>query len=240
MVERVKHLLGFFIFLIGFAYAFQVSVNSFNGEFFVNIQELIPILNRDIASANKLERPPSTLLLSTEPRRILMDAKLNLMPQASKEDKGPMIEIILGHFSMSTRNNPSVFVCQLYDEVILTYEALSTTTTADKKTSLTPPLMTIKAPCTIDPKDLLHLKAIQLTPQKITQEPPGDGGMQTSQDGSYTLYFENMEDQWPSAWKFKSVQLKTNKSNAALPTQALARTDLPTEEQGKLDFNWQH
>lgn len=238
MIERVKHLLGFFTFLVGFAYAFQVSVNSFNGEFFVNIQELIPILNRDVANANKLKRPESTLLLSTEPRRILMDAKLNLMPPDSNDSTGPMIEIILGHFSMSTDNKPSVFACQLYDEVILTYEAIPATDT-DKKTSLTTPLMTIKTPCTIDSKDLLHLKAIQLTPQKITQDPPGDGGMQTSQDGSYTLYFENMEDQWPTAWKFKSVQLKANKSNT-LPTQALARSDLPANEQGKLDFNWKH
>lgn len=231
MIERVKHLLGFFIFLIGFAYAFQVSMDSFNGEFFVNIQELIPVLNRDIANTNKLERPQTTLLLSTSPLRLLTDAKLNRPPQGSE---GP-IEIILGHFSMTTENKPSVFACQLYDEVIITYEAISKT---DKKDLLTAPIMTIKTPCTIDAKDLLHLKAIQLTPQLITQDPPGDG-MQASQDGSYTLHFENMEDQWPVAWKFKSVQLKASKSNTPAP-QALARSDLPAGEQAKLDFNWMH
>jgi len=231
MIERVKLLLGFFIFLVGFAYAFQVSMDSFNGEFFVNIQELIPVLNRDIANANKLERPQSTLLLSTSPLRLLTDAKLNRPSQSSAGS----IEIILGHFSMSADNKPSVFACQLYDEVIITYEAISIT---DKKETMTVPLMTIKTPCTIDTNDLLHLKAIQLTPQHITQDPPGDG-MQASQDGSYTLHFENMEDQWPVAWKFKSVQLKASKSNTP-PPQALARSDLPADDQGKLDLNWMH
>lgn len=231
MVERVKHLLGFCVFLAGFAYAFQVSMDSFNGEFFVNIQELIPILNRNIANDSKLERPQSALLLSTSPLRLLTDARLNRPPQGSV---GP-IEIILGHFSMTADNKPSVFACQLYDEVIITYEAISMT---DKKETITAPLMTIKTPCTIDTKDLLHLKAIQLTPKEITQDPPGDG-MQASKDGSYTLHFENMEDQWPVAWKFKSVQLKASKSNTP-PPQALARSDLPADEQGKLDLNWKH
>jgi hypothetical protein len=233
MIERVKHILGLFLILVGFIFAFQVSLHSFKGETFVNIQELIKSSNRDIANVNKLEKPKSTILISTSPLRLLSDAKLNEPPKGSMGT----IEIILGHFSLPpTDNKSSLFACQLYDEVILTYEAL--TLASDKKGNDANPLMTIKTPCTIDTKDLLHLKAIQLVPQKITKEPPGDG-MRVSEDGSYSLHFENMEDQWPTSWQFKSVQLKATKNNT--PPKEMNRADLSLNEQTKLDItNWMH
>jgi len=232
MIERVKQILGFFLILVGYLYAFQVSLHSFSGETFVNIQELINVSNREIANADKLEKPKSTLLLSTSPLRLLTDAKLNDPPKGTA---GP-IEIILGHFSMSPANKKtSVFACQLYDEVILTYEAI--TSSIEQKSNSSTPTMIIKTPCTIDTNDLLHLKAILIVPQKITKEPPSDG-MRVSEDGSYSLHFVNMEEQWPKSWQFKSVQLKANKSNT--PPKEMGRSDLSLNEQNKLDINWMH
>lgn len=230
MMKRVKYTAGFLFLFMGLLVGIQLGFRSLSGERFVNVQELIQTSEREIANVKSLKKPKFPLLLSTSPLRVLTAAQRKIPPQGSDEP----IEITLGHFSIiRSHDNISVFACQIYDEVTLTYEALSLN--ADKTLKIEEPLMMIKAPCAIDFKDPLHLKAIQLIPKNITKDPPGDG-MRTSEDGSYSLHFEKMEEQWPSTWRFKSVQLKASKGNA--PSQELSRSELPLTEQSKLDLYW--
>lgn len=228
MIDRVKHLIGLFIYIIGFVYAFYVGLTSLQGETFVNIQEIIKASSREIANVNK-GKLAHTLLLPTSPLHLLSDAKL---VEPTKGSTGP-IEIILGHYSITPPDSKNaIYACQLYEEVLLTYEGFFKTT----KPNAANPQMVIKTPCIVDSKDPLHLRAIQILPQQITKDTPSNGFINL-EDGS-SLNFENMGDQWPNYWQFRSVQLKTNKSNT--PLKELNRLDLTLNEQSKLDLNWMY
>lgn len=234
MLNRVKWSIGVFIFMVGFIISYQMGIHSLNDEIFVDVQELQKQQLRRNVAAIKKNNPLKNIrpiLMSTSPRDILLNAKVQLTQNNEEET----FKIILGHFSSKQKVGSSpVFACEAYDKVSVLYEGIGLTTNDPNSKS---PTMLIETKCVMDPDDELHLKPIHFNPNLFANEAPAEG-LKMAEDGSYSIRFENIESSnWPKRWKFVSVILEAE-NKKSIPSILLERKELDPNNQNKLDLTW--
>ncbi len=200
-----------------------------DGDEFASVDDLLLRPEREIAAIKKdlgLKVLTDHLLISKTPANSLNQAKL-----IKTENH---IQLTLGHFSTKDKRGESVFACQIYDKVSVTYEsnAIIDNNSATPSTQT----MVFELPCTVAENDIKHLTPVSFAPAKILKETPGDGTFPFGENNEFSVSFQNVEDQWPRQWSLKSVQFRDSQS--INPPKEISTSELTIERRQSLNMDW--
>ena len=228
MSKLLRILLMMSVLALGFVLSFEGARRSFDGEYFLSAERLLTRPDRDLAAFKKeLQRSglEDHLLISTSPLKALGYSRL------IKKDS--VFQLWIGHFSTKNKRGDPVFACQLYDQVTVTYEAPRKNKDSNFES---PQTMFIDIPCKMADNDVRRLAPANLSPAEILKEAPSDGTFPFSNQGEFLVRLQNIDDEWPRQWFFKSIQFKD--THALAPTIEVNSSELGSAEKQRLNMDW--
>jgi hypothetical protein len=128
-------------------------------------------------------------------------SKQRLMTGAKILNHANEIGVELGHFVVKGQGGQKTFACQKYSQIMLEFEGDGSAANGEK------PKMEIEGTCEVSPTDINSTSPIWIPVNKILEEPVADGEFDFREGHPIKVRFSNVNQEWPLAWKLKSVKL---------------------------------
>lgn len=196
-----RKLNAMFLFALMAVLGFFVTKMSWNGETFISVSNIRDQEQRSPAAVKKVfdySQFEGTVLSSMSKQRIVLNASV-----AKNEGS---IGVALGHFVVKSDQGQPLLACQMYDKVVLEYEAEGMAVGGET------PRMQVRGPCSVV-QDLNRMESLWIPFAKIQAEKAVDGEFNFNEPNSISIEFRSLAGEWPKRWAFKAVQLMDSKNN---------------------------
>lgn len=185
---RLSIALFFFSFFAGFAFIFSSQDAHFRA--------LKTHLARDPATI----RPPFDFS-GLQGQKVLDAAKKRLVTSTRIVNRLDRVGIEIGHFVIRGLSGQKIFACEGYQNIQLTFEGDGSIIDGRR------PTMELNAPCRISSTDINRMETIWLQSAAILSQPAGIQKLDLDEQGTASLQFRDVVDEWPRIWVLTSVYL---------------------------------
>lgn len=120
-------------------------------------------------------------------------------------DGTPGVE--LGHFLARDREGQGRLACDIYDHVVIQFEADGIAEDGEK------PTMKVEGPCLMS-EDGSSIKPLWIPTEKIQREHATDMDLKYEDQAATSYTFSKMTDSWPKRWRMVSVRLFSESGEA--------------------------
>ncbi len=223
----MKSFFGSILFILGIGFGFEYVYKSWSGEKFVSLINLSDNPNREIAAVKKIldiSQMEGSIFSSLSSQKLLTNSQL------SKDSNDNVYLVTLGHYVMRTKEGKMFLACQMYDKVLLKYEAEGVASNGDL------PKMEIMADCNLLGNDINHIAPIKIPAKEILAQTPGEGEINFKENYNIVVNFMNVSESWPKQWALKSVTLTDTKKNQF--DTALDVAQVPLTISKNLNMDW--
>lgn len=128
-------------------------------------------------------------------------SKQRLMTGAKILKHAEEIGVELGHFVVRGPGGQKTFACQKYSQISLEFEGDGSAINGEK------PKMEVESACEVSQADINATSPVWIPVGKILGEPVADGEFDFRENHAVKVRFSNVNQEWPTSWKLKSVRL---------------------------------